>query len=108
MSPIRNVFEVMKRTEDSITPEEETDFEARVIKAYENQYTLGYTEAVLKARELLSRGLTSGKMISRGEEAANQLCGPKIIDSAVVVGAMKLLKEREKESKGKRPQPVEN
>ena len=81
---------------DYFRNEEEADFESRVIKAYENRNTLEYTAAVNMANELRRRGLTSGKLISRGEKAAADLCGPDIVDVAVVVGALKKIEELEK------------
>lgn len=89
-------FNAKKYVENKAFPEENIDFEARVIRAYENPNTLEFTKAIEKAEELRSRGLTSGKLIRRGEKAAADLCGPDIVDVAVVVGALKKMEEIEK------------
>ena len=96
MAPIRNVFETKKVTENKAYSEKETDFETRVMKSYENPNTLEYTRAVDMANQLRQRGLTSGKLINRGEKAAADLCGPDIVDVAVVVGALKKMEDLEK------------
>jgi len=95
MAPIRNVFETKRIIEEQATPEDNADFEERVTRAYENPNTLEFARAVAKARELISEGLTYGKMIKRGEKAAQELCGDDL-EADVVVGAMKKIKELEK------------
>ena len=96
MAPIGNVFKTKEFVEDQAYREEETDFETRVMKSYDNPHTLEYTVAVNMANELRQRGLTSGKLISRGEKAAADLCGPGIVDVAVVVGALKKIEDIER------------
>jgi len=96
MAPIGNVFKTKEFVENQAYHEEETDFETRVMKSYDNPNTLEYAAAVNMANELRQRGLTSGKLISRGEKAAADLCGPEIIDVAVVVGALKKIEKMEK------------
>lgn len=93
---INNIFRKKEQAEDNVYGKEKENFEACVMKAYENPNTLEYTKAVDKANELINMGLTSGKMISRGGKAAKQLCGPETFDPAVVVGAMKKIEELKK------------
>jgi len=93
---INNIFRKKEQVEDSVYGKEGENFEACVMKAYENPNTLEYTKAADKANELINMGLTSGKMVNRGEKAAKDLCGPEIFDPAVVVGAMKKIEELNK------------
>jgi hypothetical protein len=76
--------------------EEEADFETRIMKAYNNPHTLKYITAVNMANQLRQKGLTSGKLTNRGEKGAADLCGPDIVDVAVVVGVLKKMEELEK------------
>lgn len=92
---INSLYNKPNPEKEYLAHEKEADFEARVTIAYENPNTLEYARAVDKARELMDMGLTSGKMIKRGEKAAQELCGNDL-EADVVVGAMKKLKELEK------------
>ncbi|MDD4271225.1 MAG: hypothetical protein PHF50_00265 [Patescibacteria group bacterium] len=94
MAPIRNVFKAMEYVEDQATPEDNADFEERINRAYEHPNTMEFTRAVDKANELLSAGLTVGKIISRGEIAAKKLCGD--LEPDVVAGIMKKIQEIKK------------
>lgn len=93
---INSLLKRNREAQENAFPEEEIDFEARVNRAYENPSTLEFTRAVEKAEELRKMGLTSGKLLKRGEKTAADLCGPDIVDVAVVVGALKKMEEIEK------------
>ncbi len=94
---INSVYNKSNPEKEYLAHEKETDFEARVLIAYENPNTLEYTKAVDKARELMENRLTWGKMIKRGEKAAQAMCGNDL-EADVVVGAMKNSKSWKKEN----------
>jgi len=92
---INSIYNKPNPEKDFLDQEKGVDFEERATRAYVNPNTLEYTRAVDKARELMLKGLTYGKMIKRGEKAAQELCGNDL-EADVVVGAIKKLQELEK------------